>query len=154
MMKKVIKFTALIAFIVALGASFMANSYKTETNTKAENPPPCWIQPTVFLYGECVKYNENTQYVINMKVYNTCNNPATLLFDDTQYFSTDNGSQFDFCISDTLCVTDIGEDCFQVVTSAAKVGTVNGEIFCSGQSVSSYDCEGLTYLNAVTVTLY
>ena len=152
-MKKSFKLIAAVAVFLTLGIAFMANSYKTDNNTKAENPPPCWIEPTVYLHGECVKYNQNTQYVINVKIYNTCNNPSTLLYDDTQSFGTDNGNQFNFCISDTICVTDIGEDCYQVVTSAAKISTINNEVFCSGQTINNYDCEELTNLSIIHVYL-
>ena len=58
-MKKLIKYLISLTVIVALSAAFMANTHKTETSTKAENPPPCWINPEVSLKGDCVKFNEN-----------------------------------------------------------------------------------------------
>lgn len=144
-MKKYFKYFTTVVVLFALGAAFMANTHKTNTNTntKAENPPPCWIEVPISLTGECVNYNQNTEYIVNMKIYNTCNNPSTLLFDDTQHFSTESSDPLIFCISDTICTTDIVEDCFQVITTVAKVSKSNGEIFCSGQSSGSYNCSDL-----------
>jgi len=152
-MKKYFKYFTTVVVLLALVAAFMASTYKTNTNTKAENPPPCWIEVPISLTGDCVFYNQNAEYIVNMKIYNTCNNPSTLLFDDTQHFSTENGDQLNFCISDTICTTDIVEDCFHVITTVAKVSKSNGEIFCSGQTSWSYNCADLIDLQYSVITV-
>ncbi|RLD90006.1 MAG: hypothetical protein DRJ09_05580 [Bacteroidetes bacterium] len=154
MIKKVIKFTALIAFIVALGFSFMANSHKTETNKKSENPPPCWIQPTVTLSGECVKYNENADYVVNMKITDICSNPNVVLYDSTKSFLSDQSSTT-FCVPNQLCTVDQVAKCFVVTITAIKKDNTTNTIICSGQRQDGpFTCEELMTYTRTIVQLY
>ena len=143
-MKKIIKFTAAFALLLIFAITFMASSYKTESNTKSENPPPCWIEIGVELHGDCVFVNDSTSYYVNLRIYNVCNDPSTPIYDETQHHPSEDGNYFSFCVEDTLCVTDMVNSCFKVVTTAYKLNTVNDVIVCSKTKIDpATNCEGL-----------
>ena len=145
-MKKLLKYLITLTTIIALSATFMATTHKTKTktNTKAENPPPCWIEPTFDWHGSCVNIDNNAKYVIDMDIYNICNNPPTKIFDgDPQILETTQTST-SFCVEDQLCTVDQNTPCFKVVVNLYKVNKVTQEVICSTQkSFGPYNCEQL-----------
>ena len=152
-MKKIIKFTAAFAILLIFAITFMASSYKTENNKKSENPPPCWIEPTVNLTGECVKYNENADYVVHMTITDICSNPNVVLYDSTKSFLSDQSSTT-FCIPNQLCTVDQVTKCFVVTVTAIKKDNTTNTIICSGQnSTLSLDCEELMGFGLIQVKL-
>ncbi len=152
-MKKLIKYLISLTVIVALSAAFMANTHKTETSSKAENPPPCWINPEVSLKGDCVKFNENANYVVHMTIVDICSNPNNVLYDSTKTFLSDNSSTH-FCVPNQLCTVDQTSKCFVVYVTAIKKDNTNGSIICSGQAASAtMNCEELMYFTDIIVNL-
>jgi len=152
-MKKSFKLIAAVAVFLTLGITFMANSYKTDNNTKAENPPPCWINPQVDLTGDCVKYNENANYVVHMTIVDVCSNPYNVLYDSTKTFLSDVSTTH-FCVPNQLCTVDQAANCFVVYVSAIKKDNTTGEVICSGNSSKGpYNCEELMGFNQISVPL-
>ncbi len=151
-MKKLIKYLISLTVIVALSAAFMANTHKSETSTKAVNPPPCWITIFVQLQGDCVFVNDSTDYIVNLSIFDICNDPSTPIYSGQQQGPSENGNVFSFCIQDTLCVNDMASNCFKIVATAVKKNTVNDEIVCDGQQAEpTTNCEGLLEYDGETI---
>ena len=152
-MKKYFKYFTTVVVLLALGAAFMANTHKTKIHTKAENPPPCWIQPIVYLHGDCVKYNENADYVVRMTITDICSNPNVILYDSIKEFLSDVNSTT-FCVPNQLCTVDQAANCFMVTVTAVKKDNTTNTIICSGHSsIPAKNCEELMGFTDATVIL-
>ena len=150
-MKKYFKYFTTVVVLFALGAAFMANTHKT--NTKAENPPPCWIEPTIQLTGDCVKYNENADYIVRMTITDICSNPNVILYGSIKEFLSDVSSTT-FCVPNQLCTVDQAANCFAVTVTAVKKDNTTNTIICSGHgSVPTMNCEELMGFNGTQVPL-
>ncbi len=153
-MKKLIKYLISLTVIVALSAAFMANTHKTETSTKAENPPNCWIEPAFDWHGSCVYVDNNAVYLIDMDIYNICDNPATKIYDGTPQHIPTTQTSTTFCVENQLCTVDQNEDCFKVVVTLAKVNKVTNEIICSTQEIfGPYNCQELMNFSGGSILL-
>ena len=152
-MKTIFKYLATVVAISLISITFMAATHKTENNKKSENPPPCWIQPTVYLTGDCVKYNENADYVVRMTITDICSNPNVILYDSIKEFLSDVSSTT-FCVPNQLCTVDQAANCFVVTVTAVKKDNTTNAIICSGNKTKGpFNCLQLMGFNSITVPL-
>jgi len=144
MRKLFLVFSLLAVFFVGTGM---------KTSEKIEIPPPCWLEIDVDWYGDCVKLNTNTVYVLNVTIIDECSDPHETVYSETQTLATTIESTT-FCIDDALCTADELDPCFRIYFTLAKVHNVTQEIFCSTQeSTSLMTCEQLMAFSSYSIPL-
>ncbi|MAE07781.1 MAG: hypothetical protein CL661_03350 [Bacteroidetes bacterium] len=123
------------------------------TGMKSLEAQNCWLEIDVDWYGDCVKVNTNTVYVVNVTVINECSDPDETVFTETQTLAT-TIENTTFCIEDALCTVDQLEPCFRIYFTIAKVHNVTQEIICSNQeSTSLLTCEQLMNFSSYSIPL-
>ncbi|MBC8319120.1 MAG: hypothetical protein H8E34_00190 [Bacteroidetes bacterium] len=140
MRKLLIVLSLLVVFFVGTGMK----------SIEAQN---CWLEIDVDWYGDCVKVNTNTVYVVNVTIINECSDPDETVFTETQTLAT-TIENTTFCIEDALCTVDQLEPCFRIYFTIAKVHNVTQEIICSNQeSTSLLTCEQLMNFSSYSIPL-
>ncbi len=140
-MKKIFYITTII---IGLAVVVMAYAFNTNSETKTQTGDNCWIEPHFNWIGSCVYVDNNAKYVIDMDIYNICNNPPTKIYDGTPQNLPITQTSTSFCVENALCTIDQNEKCFEVVVFLQKVNKVTNEIICSTQrTYGPYNCQGL-----------
>ena len=138
-MKKIFYITTII---IGLAVVVMAYAFNIDNNTKGENPPNCWSTITVNWSGGCVFPDDNTNYVVNLKIWNECVDPDSLVYDSIKIVKTIYTSTT-FCILNSLCNIDEQQTCMHVIASVAKVNVNTNQIICRGQQSDYKNCGDL-----------
>lgn len=135
-MKKII---VLISILLALAG---VNTLKAQ----------CWSQPFVSWDGICVYPDDETEYVVNLTIWNECTTPYQKVFDHSDIVST-NITNYTFCLQNELCTNDHKDPCFKMIYTVGKRNIDTHEIICFKQLTQYVNCEKLHYPDPVELLL-
>lgn len=112
----------------------------------------CWSNPIVTWTGDCVYPDDKTVYAVNLTIWNECETPYQIVFNQSDVINTNNSS-YTFCIPNQLCTEDQKEPCFRLIYTVAKMNIDTQEIECRKQFSTYKNCEGILYASTPVLVL-